>query len=104
VRRRQEAGGRRKGDGRQGDGKKVRSTQGAVRRKGEWKVNVRRGEPCVRPNRNEQEEKKETGEFQKSDNYFCNYSGAFLKNQNYEFKKFKRFKKLQAVSVQVLNF
>jgi hypothetical protein len=26
--------------------------------KGEWKVNVRRGEPCVRPNRNEQEEKK----------------------------------------------
>jgi hypothetical protein len=26
--------------------------------KGEWKVNVCRGEPCVRPNRNEQEEKK----------------------------------------------
>jgi len=33
-----------------------------------------------------------------------NYSGAFLKNQNYEFKKFKRFNKLQAVSVQILNF
>jgi len=69
--RRQETGGRRRETGRKGDGKKVRSTQGAVRRKGEWKVNVRtRGEPCVRPNRNEQEEKKETGESQKSDNYF----------------------------------
>jgi hypothetical protein len=37
------------GDGRKGGGK------------GEWKVNIRRGEPCVRPNRNEQVEKKGDG-------------------------------------------
>jgi hypothetical protein len=39
----------------------VRSAQEAVRRRGEWKVNVCRGEPCVRPSRNEQEEKKGGG-------------------------------------------
>jgi hypothetical protein len=39
-----------------GGGKK--NAQYAGRRKGEWKVNVRLVEPCVRPNRKEQEEKK----------------------------------------------
>ncbi len=58
--------GRKNGNRRQGDGKKVRSTQAqcagkAGDGKGEWKVNVCRGEPCVRPNRNEQEEKKGDG-------------------------------------------
>jgi hypothetical protein len=46
---RKETGKKETGDGKKGDGK------------GEWKVNIRRGEPCVRPNRNEQMEKKGDG-------------------------------------------
>jgi hypothetical protein len=51
---RKETGEKEKGDGRKGDGRKGDG-------KGEWKVNIRRGEPCVRPNRNEQMEKKGDG-------------------------------------------